>query len=332
MEFLRILLVLLLILAFFWGCFFFWQGIYLPKESKVKEEKMFKIEEKQNVLEIAENLEKEGLIKNKIFFQVYVFLRGKIKGLQAGTYSFSPSMSVSEIAQKIFRGETIQIRVTIPEGFTIKEIEERINEVLGVRYQILEEKAGKYKKDYEFLKDVPDDFNLEGFLFPDTYFFEPGMKEEEIVEVFLKNFDKKTSQLREEIKKQGKTIFDIVKMASLLEKEVKTLEDKKLVAGILEKRKEAGMLLRVDATITFITKKKTTKVTFEETQIDSPYNTYKYKGLPIGPICNPGLDSILAASYPKKSEYWYYLSTPEGETIFSRTLKEHNLAKAKYLK
>jgi len=301
MEFLRILLVLLLILAFFWGCFFFWQGIYLPKESKVKEEKMFKIEEKQNVLEIAENLEKEGLIKNKIFFQVYVFLRGKIKGLQAGTYSFSPSMSVSEIAQKIFRGETIQIRVTIPEGFTIKEIEERINEVLGVRYQILEEKAGKYKK-------------------------------EEIVEVFLKNFDKKTSQLREEIKKQGKTIFDIVKMASLLEKEVKTLEDKKLVAGILEKRKEAGMLLRVDATITFITKKKTTKVTFEETQIDSPYNTYKYKGLPIGPICNPGLDSILAASYPKKSEYWYYLSTPEGETIFSRTLKEHNLAKAKYLK
>ena len=90
--------------------------------------------------------------------------------------------------------------------------------------------------------------------------------------------------------------------------------------------------MQVDATITYITGKKTTKISIEETQIDSPYNTYKYLGLPLGPICNPGLESILASIYPKDSQYWYYLSTPEGETIFSKTLEEHNLVKAKYLK
>lgn len=138
--------------------------------------------------------------------------------------------------------------------------------------------------------------------------------------------------LRKEIEKQGKTIFEIITMASLLEKEVRTMEDKKMVSAVLWKRLEASMPLQVDATIIYITGKKTTKVSISETKIDSSYNTYRYKGLPIGPICNPGLDSIKAAIYPESSEYWYYLSTPEGETVFSETFKEHNIAKAKYLR
>lgn len=121
-------------------------------------------------------------------------------------------------------------------------------------------------------------------------------------------------------------------MASLVEKEVKTLEDKKLVSGVLWKRLENGMPLQVDATISYITGKKNAKILIADTQIDSPYNTYKYRGLPLGPISNPGLDSIVAALYPQESSYWYYLSTPEGQTIFSRTLDEHNQARAKYLK
>ena len=146
------------------------------------------------------------------------------------------------------------------------------------------------------------------------------------------NFDKKlTTDLREEIQKQGKTIFEIVTMASLIEKEVREKEDKEIVSGILWKRLKNNIPLQVDATISYITGKQTTKISREETQIDSPYNTYKYLGLPIGPICNPGIDSIKAAIYPKNSQHWYYLSTSEGKTIFSETLEEHNLAKAKYL-
>jgi UPF0755 protein len=174
--------------------------------------------------------------------------------------------------------------------------------------------------------------SLEGFLFPDTYQISYSAGEKDIIRMMLANFDKKlTKDLREEIVRQNKTIFEIVTMASLLEKEVRTAEDKKLVAGVLWKRLKNRIPLQVDAAVSYITGKKTVKITKEDTQIDSPYNTYKYLGLPLGPISNPGLESIKASIYPKESRYWYYLSTPEGQTIFSRTLEEHNIAKAKYL-
>ncbi|MDI6602803.1 MAG: endolytic transglycosylase MltG [Patescibacteria group bacterium] len=295
---------------FFVSCFSFliWQGMYLPKDIDMAEEKLFSVKKGQGLFQIAENLEKEGLIKNKYFFVFYAFIQGKAKKLQAGEYELNSAMSIAEIAEKIISGDITKIVVTIPEGFTVKQIEER----LGLK--------------------LPGE-NLEGFLFPDTYQFSINVTGEEVVKKMRENFERKLSaELREEIERQGKTIFEIVTMASLIEKEVKTKEDRELVSGILWKRLEAGIPLQVDATITYITGKKTTKISIAETQIDSPYNTYKYQGLPIGPICNPGLASILAAVYPKNSEYWYYLSTPEGKTIFSKTLQEHNIAKARYLR
>jgi len=296
------------IFILFLGLFFLWQGIYLPKSSALVEEKLFLVEKGQSLFQIGENLEKEGLIKNKFFFDFYLFLKEAQKKLQAGEYLISPSESIAEVAKKIISGDTARISVTIPEGFTVKQIEEKLN-----------------------LK-LPGE-NLEGFLFPDTYQFPLMVSGEEVVKKMRDNFEKKlTPDLREEIERQGKTIFEIVTLASLIEKEVKTKEDRELVSGILWKRLKNNILLQVDATITYLTGKKTTKIPMEDLQIDSPYNTYKYKGLPLGPICNPGLDSIKAAIYPKNSEYWYYLSTPEGETIFSKTLAEHNTAQAKYLK
>lgn len=299
---------LFLIILFFLIGTFFWQGIYLPKALKFSEEKIFLVGKGQNFFQITENLENDGLIKNKFLFNFYILVKGKQSNLQAGEYSLSSSMSIAKIAQKIIAGDVSKTIVTIPEGFTVKQIEERLN-----------------------LK-LPGE-NLEGFLFPDTYQFPLKVSGEEVVKKMRDNFDKKLNlELREEIKKQGKTIFEIVTMASLLEKEVKTKEDKELVSGILWKRLKNKIPLQVDATITYITGKKNTKVSKEDTQIDSPYNTYKYKGLPLDPICNPGIESILAALYPKDGGYWYYLSTPEGKTIFSKTLEEHNLVKAKYLK
>ena len=296
------------IFILFFGLFFLWQGIYLPKSSALVEEKLFLVEKGQSLFQIGENLEKEGLIKNKFFFDFYLFLKEAQKKLQAGEYLISPSESIAEVAKKIISGDTARISVTIPEGFTVKQIEEKLN-----------------------LK-LPGE-NLEGFLFPDTYQFPLRVSGEEVVKKMRDNFEKKlTPDLREEIERQGKTIFEIVTLASLIEKEVKTKEDKELVSGILWKRLKNNILLQVDATITYLTGKKTTKIPMEDLQIDSPYNTYKYKGLPLGPICNPGLDSIKAAIYPKNSEYWYYLSTLEGATIFSKTLEEHNIAQAKYLK
>ena len=271
------------------------------------EKKLFLIEKGQSLFQIAENLERESLIKNRFFFDFYVLIRGAQNKLQAGEYSLSPSMDITEIAKKIISGEVAKIVVTIPEGFTVKQIEER----LGLK--------------------LPGE-NLEGFLFPDTYQFPPRVSGAEVVKKMRDNFDKKFTPYRNEVSGAGLTPFEIITMASLLEKEVKTKEDKELVSGILWKRLENKIPLQIDATITYITGQKTTKISKEETQIDSPYNTYKYLGLPKGPICNPGLESILVAIYPKDSDYWYYLSTPEGETTFSKTLEEHNYAKSKYLR
>ena len=313
-------IILAIFVLFIFG-FFFWQGIYLPK-TPFGEEKLFLVEKGQSLFQIAENLEKEGLVKNKFFFDLYVFIKGTQRKLQAGEYFLSPSESITKIAQKLISGDIAKMVVTIPEGWTQKQIEERI----GLK--------------------LPGE-NLEGFLFPDTYYLPVDVTPEKVVEIMTTNFDKKMAPFKEEIEGQGKTIFEIVIMASLLEKEVKTFEDKELVSGILWKRLENGMPLQVDATITYI--KKTTnlegprsfsekgeaygsRISIEETKINSLFNTYKYLGLPPGPICNPGIDSIKAAIYPKNSDYWYYLSTPEGKTIFSKTLEEHNIVKEKYLR
>ena len=339
----------IIFLVFLTGFFYIWQGIYLPKEADSQTEKFFLIRKGEGLREISFNLEKEGLIKDKTFFKTYVFLERIERELQAGEYWLSPSMTICEIAKKIVLGDVVKEEITIIEGWNVKDIAwylenkgmfqaEELFELIGfpkIDYSKVKDlpRPKDFSKDYDFLKDKPKNLGLEGYLFPDTYQINRGVTIEEIVIMALNNFDQKLGpDLREEIEQERKTIFEIITTASLIEKEVKTIEDKKLVSGILWKRLENRIPLQVDATITYITGKKTTKISKEETQIDSPYNTYKYMGLSLGPICNPGFESILASVYPESNQYWYYLSTPEGRTIFSRTLEEHNIAKAKYLK
>lgn len=340
--FLTILFILAIVISFIL------QGIYLPKNPQ-GEEKMFLIERGQGFLEISKNLEKEGLIKNRFYLNFYLTLAGSYKGLKTGEYLLSPSMTIPEIAKKIVSGEVVKEEITIIEGWNLRDIgwyfenkglfqAEELFEIAGfplIDYSKVTDLPLPidFSQEFDFLKDKPKNLGLEGYLFPDTYEILRGESLEGIVKKNLKNFNKKlTPESREEINRQGKTIFEIVTMASMIEKEVKTIEDKKMVSGILWKRLKNSIPLQVDATITYITGKKTTRILIEDTQIDSPYNTYKYRGLPLGPICNPGLESILASVYPEESDFWYYLSTFDGETVFSKTLQEHNLAKAKYLK
>lgn len=334
----KIFYFLTILFLIFLSLFFFtlW-AIYFPVESGSKREIVFEIKKGEGGREVSFNLKKEGLIRFGIPFRLYIYFKGYSKKIQAGFFSLSPAMNIPKIVEKFVKGEVIIEKITIIEGWNKTEIANYLEEKGIVKSQDFLEKIKLiyWREKYEFLKQIDNFYakDLEGYLFPDTYFVKKGVGVKEIVEMMLENFDKKLSkELREEIERQKKTIFEIIIMASMLEKEVKTLEDKKLVSGILWKRLENKIPLQVDATITYITGKKTTKISKEDLQIDSPYNTYKYLGLPPGPISNPGLESILAAIYPIESEYWYYLSTPEGKTIFSKTLKEHNLAKAEYLK
>jgi len=322
--------------------------IYLPRKPFSKTEVVFNIEKGWGSRDIAFNLEKEGLVVFSPLFRIYVSTVGVSEKLQAGKYILSPSMSIPQIASKMAQGEVIKEKITIIEGWNLRNIgfyfenkgmfqAEEIWEVAGfpaVDYAEAEDlpKPKDFSAEYEFLKGKSENISLEGYLFPDTYEINPGIEVEEIIRKMLSNFNEKlTSELRQEIENQGKTIFDIITMASLIEKEVQAKEDKEIVSGIFWKRIALGKPLESCATIAYIKGIDQWRYSFEDTRIDSPYNTYLNAGLPLGPICNPGLESIGAALYPKESQYWYYLSTPEGETIFSKTLEEHNIAKAKYL-
>ncbi len=310
--------------------------IYIPHTFYQKSKKV-EIEPGLGSRKIAELLKKEGIIRSKWVFVFYVSLKGVASGLKPGQYEFEQE-AIPAIVQKLVKGGTNEITITIPEGWSIKDIaeylaKEKFVSVADFEYLAGDKNLAKFKKRFDFLEDQPAKVNLEGYLFPDTYRIYKGSKVEDIISRMLENFGKKlTPDLRMEIKKQDKTIFAIVVIASLIEKEVVSDQDRVVVSGILWKRLKAGIPLQVDATINYITGKNTARVSREETKIDSPYNTYKYRGLPKGPIANPGLSAVRAAIYPKSSPYLYYLSGTDGQIIFSGTLEEHNLAKVKYLK
>jgi len=314
---------------------YFWIGIYQSKESGSAKSVTFSIQRGEGSREIALNLEKVGLIKWESSFRVYVYFKGVAGKLQAGDYQISPSMNIPEMVNKFVNGDVIKEKITFPEGFNLKEIKKSFESSEFLQTIDLEKlKIIDFKDEFDFLNDLPDEASLEGFLFPDTYFFESDMKEREIAEIFLNNFEKKLTPYRPAFSgtDAGLTLFNVIKMASLIEKEVITYEDKEIVSGIFWKRLKSGKPLQSCATVAYILNTTKRQYSFEETRIVSPYNTYLNLGLPSGPICNPGLESILAALYPEASEYWYFLSTPEGKTIFSKTFEEHNIAKAKYLR
>ena len=318
---------------------FSYQTVFLPIDSLSQEQVVFRIEKGQGSNEIAFNLTEQGLIKSSFAFRFYALANGTIRNLKAGQYSLSRSMNIAQIAEKISKGEIITEKVTIIEGWNSREIAFLLEEnEMFLADDFLRAIEKDYSAQFSFLEDKPKDLNLEGYLFPDTYEMIKQEKIDDFIKKMLSNFDKKlTEELREEIIKQEKTIFDIIIIASLIEKEVRTVEDKKMVSDVLWKRLSIGMPLQVDATIAYVLKAE--KWSFDQMRreihlardIDSPYNTYKYRGLPLGPISNPGLDSIKAALYPSDTDFWFYLSTPQGETIFSKTLAEHNIARAKYL-
>ncbi|GMX58604.1 MAG: endolytic transglycosylase MltG [Candidatus Microsyncoccus archaeolyticus] len=306
--------------------------LFFPKNIDF-EEKTIIITSGETIINIASDLENQGIIKNRYVFLLTAFIKNDLKNIQAGNYLLNSKMSNNEIINMLASGKTIKNKITIPEGWTNKEIADYLESKELFNKESVLNSLNSSSYNYEFLTDKPNDLGLEGYVFPDTYFLETDESLENTIKIILSNFDKKLSpELREEILKQNKTIFQIITMASLIEKEVITYEDKQLVSGILWKRIDANMPLQVDATIIYALGQKKESISVEDTKIDSPYNTYKYRGLPIGPICNPGFESIKAAIYPKESSYWYYLSKSNKETVFSKTLEEHNVAKNKYLK
>ncbi|MDP3244762.1 MAG: endolytic transglycosylase MltG [bacterium] len=297
------------------------------------------IEKGQSLKEIAGLLKTAGYIRSTFGFETYVWLKNLGGKLQAGDYKLPAGLSLGEITGYLSKGlgATPERRLTIIEGWSEKEIADYLaKEGVGQSNEFLKIVSPQSRftgADFQFLNDKPKKVGLEGYLFPDTYRVYKDATMEDVVKKMLQTFDEKlTPETRNAIDKRGRTIFDIVRMASIIEAEVPHSEDRAIVSDILWKRLEAGMLLQCDSTLNYATEGKNRALTLEELKIDSPYNSYKYPGLSPTPIGNPGLGAIKAAIYPESSPYWFFLSSKEGKTIFSKNLDEHNAAKAKYLK
>lgn len=275
------------------------------------------IQSGDTLAEIGRRLKEQGIVKDDFWFRAYAYLKGKQADFVVGRFVLPQKVSVRQLLRLLTSGQARPVRtVRIIEGWSARDIAAYL------------QKEGWYQA--EDLKKLE---SKEGYLFPDTYYVFADATVDDLLKKISENFARRVDQeLRAEIKKQGKDLEEILKVGSIIEAEVPHEADRPTVSDIIWKRLKIGMAIQSDATLNYATGGKRAALTAAELKIDSPYNTYKYRGLPPTAIGNPGLDAVRAAVYPVKTDYWYWLSTPEGETIFSRNLDEHNRAKSKYLK
>jgi len=276
------------------------------------------VEGGSSLTEVAEYLKGKNIIRSPFAFKVLVYIRGGEDGSIAGDYFFSKSRNVFHVSRRIVLGQygLNPVSITIPEGSTVVD--------MAVIYE-------RYLSDFDAEEFVDDALPYEGYLFPDTYYFLPSIKTNEIISTMKENFFKRIGEIQEEINSSDKSLEEIVIMASLLEEEARTEEARRMISGVLWHRIDIGMPLQVDAVFPYILGKNTYEVTLADLKIDSPYNTYKYKGLPFGPISNPGLRSLAAAANPIENDNIFYLADMYGNTYYSKTFEEHKRKKRLYI-
>lgn len=297
---------------------------FLPSGRKIPKE--IEIKKGDSLFSIATTLEKEGVVRSKYTFALLALITGKGRKIQAGWYELSPSIPPLKILNILVEGRSRKVWVTIPEGFTIRDIGKRLEEAGLVSAKEFVALATKAPPSLRMIVGAPSGY-LEGFLFPDTYLFPKGVKAEEILRTMLENFRRK---VLDKVRIKGALPFyDTLKLASLVEWEAKHDEERKLIAGVLLNRLRKGMKLECDATLQYIFPQHKERITYKDLETESPYNTYKVRGLPPTPICNPGLPSIEAALSPQPTSYLFYVARPDGFHIFSETFEEHQKAREK---
>lgn len=266
----------------------------------------------------AKALDDANIIRSAFLFHTFVKLFGGERSLQAGDYLISKPVNVTTLAWRMVKGEYgfTARRVTFPEGTSVKEMA-----------AILDDRLINFNTeafiDAATLK--------EGYLFPDTYLFMPTATSGEVIAVMEENFETRLKEINQSVAAFNKSLNDIITMASIIEEEANDEKSRRIVSGILWKRLSNDIPLQVDAPFVYIIGKASAELTKDDLKIDSPYNTYKYRGLPPGPISNPGLDAILAAVTPERSEYLYFLTDNDGNMHYSKTYDEHLELQEKYL-
>lgn len=267
---------------------------------------------------VAEQLADARVIRSPFLFKLLLRLDGSSGDIQMGAYRFESPQNLFIVARRLVRGDygLPPIRLTFVEGVTVREMATQVEEALPQISRNVFLTAAR---------------SHEGYLFPDTYFLSPSATAESIITTMRANFDTKAIPFFPEIQASGHSLSDIVIMASLVEKEARTSESRKIVAGILWNRLARGMLLQVDAVFGYIYDRDTFSPSFADLQVQSPYNTYLHKGLPPTPINNPGLDSLRAVLNPTKTDYVYYLTGKDNLMHYATTYAGHRENQRRYL-
>lgn len=300
------------------------QPVKFSSNGNVEKKVHVKITRGMTTAEIARQLSDKGVISNSWKFRILSRMRGYDGQMKTGTYTFATGMSDEEVFEAILNGAKHLARLTIPEGFTVKEIAARLYELdLADKEDFL--KAAKDFQPYDYITPNKNVFfAAEGFLFPETYEIESDYSIEEILKMMTDEFDKRlTNEMRAKAKEMNLSIYELVTLASLVEKEVRYEEDRAVVAQVLLKRLKLNMPLQTDATLQYLMDAPKEDVTIEDTKIDSPYNTYQNAGLPPGPVANPGIEAIEAVLNPANTDYLYFVADREGHNHYAYSYEEH---------
>jgi len=333
----KLLIIPIIILAVIAATFFYlYYQIYWP-QNRHGSQTEFIIVPGESANQICDRLESQGIIRSSFWLESYLWAWGQRSQLKAGRYSLSPKQNIPQIVNLLTmmpqaKPESI---VILPEGIKTDQIIDKIVQAKLVDKTELTAEINdlkKYQSIYDFLSTAPARADLTGFLFPDTYRFYQNTDVAIVIKKILDNFDTKlTPKMRQDVINQNKTIYNVIIMASIIEKEVVSDSDRAIVSDIFWRRLSDNYPLQSCATIAYATSLDKWRYSDLDLKTSSPYNTYTNKGLPPGPICNPGLSAIKAAIYPQANDYYYFLSAPDGQTIFSKTVEEHNKNKIKYL-
>lgn len=319
------------------SAFWYWDRQVDSSRGTQTSEVAFVIGKGEGARSVAKSLEQSGLIESELPFLYYVMRSNLEDRLQSGEYRLSGAMSIPEIVDRLAEGKVIPpgVKITFPEGFTAAMMAERLTKegLPGQEFlEIVSRPFPKWRERFAFLADLPEGKSLEGYLFPDTYIFPREATAELIVNELLKTFEKKALPLFTEY--QGKTSltrYQSLILASIIEEEGKNAEERRIIGDIFLKRLKINQPLQSDATVNYALGTSKMQPTFKDIETESPYNTYKYPGLPPTPIASPGLESLRAALDPSPNEYYYFLNNlTTGETVFSRTFEEHVANRAKH--
>lgn len=304
------------------------------KESPLKSNKpyiTFKVKEGESLNGLFQRLKDEDILRSSFFSKIYVKFNNVEECIKPGTYTVESDINFKDLLTTLIEGKVSESKITFPEGYTVEDIAKKLEESnICTKDEFL-----KVVKEYPLPSYIKPNserkYELEGFLFPDTYSIPKGTTPKEIINMMLNRFNDVINEIQNEL---GITIpkedyEKYVTVASMIEKEARDDSERKDIASVIYNRLEKGMPLQIDATVLYALGEHKDTVFYKDLKVDSPYNTYKNKGLPIGPICNPGKPSLLAAIEPAKTDYIYYLLNPSNNKHYFTNSYDDFLAKKK---